>query len=74
MLLPDNISPQDSVYYNGSFVLQELMNVQRTNILDLYQLVSQKKEMSFQIFLLCLDWLFLLNEVQLEKDEVILCI
>lgn len=74
MLLPDNISPQDCVYYNGSFVLQELMNVQRTNILDLYQLVSQKKEMSFQIFLLCLDWLFLLNEVQLEKDEVILCI
>lgn len=73
MLLPDNMNPQDCVYYNGSFVLQEISNVQKSNIIDLYQIVVRKKEMSFQLFLLCLDWLFLLNKIHLDGEEVVLC-
>lgn len=74
MLLPDNIHPENSIYYNGSFVLDALQNKSSQKILDLYEAVKNKRNMSFSIFILCLDWLYLLNVAKLNaKGEVILC-
>ena len=74
MLLPDNIHPENSIYYNGAFVLEVLQKQSSQSILDLYQTVKTKKNMSFSVFVLCLDWLYLLNVAQLNpKGEVILC-
>jgi len=36
MLLPDNIHPGLSIYYNGSFVLEELKKMDNQTIMDLY--------------------------------------
>ena len=73
MLLPDNINPNDCIYYNAAFVLQELSFWEKRKILDLYQDISQKKEMNFFIFLLCLDWLYLINCIQMKNDEISKC-
>lgn len=74
MLLPDNIHPENSIYYNGAFVLEVLQKQSSQNILDLYQNVKTKRDMSFSIFVLCLDWLYLLNVAKLNsKGEVLLC-
>jgi hypothetical protein len=74
MLLPENIHPEHSIYYNGSFVLQELQKKSNQNLLDLYYNVKQKKSMSFSIFILCLDWLFLLNVISLDSnDDIKVC-
>jgi len=74
MLLPENIHPENSIYYNSVFVLQELKKEDRKELLDLYQKVKNQRSMSFPIFILCLDWLFLLGVAELNsKDEVGLC-
>lgn len=74
MLLPDNIHPENTIYYNGAFVLETLKSNTYNSILDLYQATKAKKEMSFSIFVLCLDWLYLLNIAQINnKGEVRLC-
>jgi hypothetical protein len=74
MLLPDNIHPKYSIYYNGAFVLQALQQQPMQNLLELYQNVKQKKNMTFPIFILCLDWLFLLNVAVLsDSGDVELC-
>lgn len=73
MLLPDNINPNDCIYYNAAFVLQELSFRKQRKILDLYQEISQKKEMSFHIFLFCLDWLYLINCIQIKNGEISKC-
>ena len=74
MLLPDNIHPENSIYYNGAFVLEVLQKQSSQSILDLYQNVKLKRNMSFSVFVLCLDWLYLLNVARLNtKGEVILC-
>jgi hypothetical protein len=36
MLLPDNIHPELSIYYNGSLVLEALQNKDNQSIIDLY--------------------------------------
>ncbi len=75
MLIPDNIHPQQSIYYNGAFVLKTLQGQKTQSMLDLYANVKQQKNMTFPVFVLCLDWLFLLNLVILNSDgNIELCI
>jgi len=74
MLLPDNIHPDNSIYYNGAFLLESLQKGKKYKMLDLYQVVKIKKEMSFSIFILCLDWLYLLDVAIINsKGEIELC-
>ncbi len=75
MLLPDNIHPENSVYYNGAFVLQAVQHNPALDTLGLYQHVKQLKDISMPVFILCLDWLFLLDVLILnEQGRVELCI
>jgi hypothetical protein len=74
MLLPDNIHPERSIYYNGAFVLQSLKKEGKYKMLDLYLEVKAKREMSLSIFILCLDWLYLLDVAKINsKGEIELC-
>ena len=74
MLLPDNIHPKYTVYYNGAMVLHALQKNKQITMLDLYQDVKQQSDISFSIFILCLDWLFLLDIAVInKKGEVMLC-
>jgi hypothetical protein len=74
MLLPDNIHPEQSIYYNGAFVLQALCNQRVMDLLDLYASTQDYRKMTMPVFVLCLDWLFLLNLVSLnDQGGVELC-
>lgn len=74
MLLPDNIHPENSIYYNGAFVIDVLNNEKSLQILDLYQEVKLKRSMTFSVFILCLDWLYLLDVARINsKGEIELC-
>lgn len=75
MLLPDNIHPELSIYYNGSLVLKELKEVDNQLIMDLYQNINEKNEMSFPTFMLCLDWLYLIEAAKInERGYIQLCL
>ncbi len=74
MLLPDNIHPNNSVYYNGALVLQELQRSDTQGLLTLYQNVRTHLHISFVLFILCLDWLYLINAARANKNnEIELC-
>ena len=75
MLLPDNIHTELSIYYNGYVVLKELKKENKQKLVNLYQKVKKINNMSFQIFVLSLDWLYLLNVAKIDKNgEVNLCL
>lgn len=73
MLMPDNIKPENSIYYNGGLVLQVLLKKVRANIFDLYYEVQKIRKMSFPVFVLSIDWLYLIDAAFVKDDEVILC-
>lgn len=73
MLLPDNIAPEDSIYYNGAIVLDTIQRVGQISLTDLFYEVNRSKNFSFSMLLLCLDWLFLIDCVSVQNEEVILC-
>jgi len=75
MLLPDNIHPELSIYYNGSFIIAELKRMDNQSIMNLYQNVKDKNDMSFPIFVLCLDWLYLIEVAKInERGYIQLCL
>jgi hypothetical protein len=74
MLIPNNIHPENTIYYNSAFVLKSLQDKGSSDFIDLYQDVKNKKNISFSLFVLCLDWLFLTNIAELnDKGVVNLC-
>ena len=73
MLVPDNIRPEDTIYFNGAKVLQVILEEKRLAIADLYVMLKKKSDISFATMLLCLDWLYLMDCVEVNEGEVVLC-
>jgi hypothetical protein len=66
MLIPDSVHPEQTIYFNGAFVLKTIQKHRILDMLDLYMQTKVEREMSLPVFILCLDWLFLLNLVTLN--------
>ena len=74
MLIPDNIHPEETIYYNGAIVLKTIRESKALDMFDLYVMTKSERELSMPVFVLCLDWLYLLNLVGLNNNgEVELC-
>lgn len=71
MLLPDNVHPNMSIYYNGMIVLKELKKSSEQNLLTLYEGIKKENGMSFSVFLLSLDWLYLIKAVEVDEQGVV---
>ncbi|MGE8004236.1 ABC-three component system middle component 6 [Lysinibacillus sp. NPDC093216] len=69
MLLPKNLNPLDSIYFNGAIVLKNLQNHdQGLDMIQLYNNVKKDKEMTFPVFVLCLDWLYIANLAKIDNE------
>jgi len=74
MLIPDNIHPEQTIYFNGAYVLKTVQEYGVIDFLDLYTKTTAIRQMTMPVFVLCLDWLFLLGVVTLNDDgQVELC-
>ena len=71
MLLPDNIHPELSIYYNGSLILNELKKTSHQTIMDLYYTIREENGMSFSVFVLSLDWLYLIEAAQITEEGIV---
>jgi len=73
MLLPDNIHPENSIYFNGATILKVLREDESLDFLELYQRAVAIRQMSFQTYVLCLDWLYIIDVAELQEGKVSLC-
>ena len=73
MLIPDSIHPKNTIYYNGAIVLNALQKYKKISLLDLFSEIKKEHEISFQIYLLSIDWLFLIDVAETKEGIVTLC-
>lgn len=71
MLIPDNIHPEQTIYFNGAIVLEELTKVVSSEISELFVNIQSTKKMSLPVFLLSLDWLYLINVIVVEDEGIV---
>lgn len=74
MLLPDTIHPKYSVYYLGALLLKRLQQNGGMSVVDLFVATKKESDISFKLYLLSLDWLYLINAAQINnKGDIVLC-
>jgi hypothetical protein len=74
MLLPEEMLPVNSLYFNGAYVLQALRDLRKTSLMDLYLDSRNLHQMQMPIFVLTLDWLFLAGFVTMtDGGDLELC-
>lgn len=73
MLLPENIHPENSIYYLSYLVVSILLVDNSVELLALYADVKKIRSLNFSVFILCLDWLFLAEIIEVKEGNVTLC-
>lgn len=68
MLLPRDILPTNSLYFVGGYVISSLKENNNIKLLELYLITKEKIKVSISIFILSLDWLFLIGVVMENKE------
>ena len=71
MLMPDNIHPEMSIYYNGYIILSKMNAKGNLGMVELYHELKEENAMSFSIYMLSLDWLFLIQAASIDENGVI---
>lgn len=71
MLLPDNIHPELTVYYNGALVIGELKKKKKQGFLELYRKLKDKHNMSVLMYVLCLDWLYIIDGAKVNDEGAV---
>ena len=73
MIVGKDIQPERKLYFLGGRVLDLLQkSTQEEDLITLYQSLNDK-EISINVLLLTLDWLYLLGAVKINKGKIIKC-
>ncbi len=73
MIIGKDIQPERKLYFLGSKVLELLQkSSQEEDLISLYQTLNDK-EISINMLLLTLDWLFLLGTIKIDEGKIIKC-
>ncbi|MBW1649572.1 MAG: hypothetical protein JRJ44_02615 [Deltaproteobacteria bacterium] len=75
MIIAKDIHPEKKIYYLGVSVLKELKNSdeKKLDFLNIYRELNKNKKIPMQLFILTLDWLFLLGAIESEKGYIKKC-
>ena len=75
MITGVDINPRRQLYYTGALVLNILNENKNGSIslMDAFQKLHEKEQVSFNLFSLTLDWLFILNTIVIDREGIKKC-
>ncbi|MCK9474084.1 ABC-three component system middle component 6 [Sulfurimonas sp.] len=74
MITNDDTNPRREIYYLGALTIEVLNNSNgKIPLLDLFQKVNEEEEITINLFLFVLDWLYLTDTIKQERGVVELC-
>ena len=77
MIVGQDIHPERKVYYWGAIILEALNsehgNSQVVSCVSVYETIKKDYDISAEVFLLALDWLFILEAIEGEKGLIKKC-
>lgn len=71
MLLPKDVSPINSLYFNGGNIIKILKKHKELGFIELFLETKASSKISMGIFALSLDWLYLAAVVRYNENEKI---
>lgn len=73
MIVSGDIKPDSDLYFLGSKVIEVLIdsNDKKVDYFELYQRVNSEIEISLNLYILVLDWLFIIGVVKNAENRLI---
>ena len=68
MILPIDNLPKYSLYYIGGLILKTMENNVSYNTSKLFDKVKENEEISYKLFVLAIDWLFIINAIKITNE------
>ena len=75
MIIGTDTNPKKQIYYISALILEELKATPMRTI-DFFQIyfeINKKEDISFNLFSLSLDWLFMLGAITQSENYLIKC-
>jgi len=75
MLINRDINPKREIYHIGALVLEILSDnpSSKMDFFEIYQHLNEKIKVSVNLFILTLDWLFILGLINKKRETIIKC-
>lgn len=75
MIVGKDTHPKRKIYYCGALIIEVLKEFSDTEILfdDIFELMKKRHQISIELFMLSLDWLFILNAIDGKDGKVVKC-
>lgn len=71
MIVNNNGNPERDVYYLGAKVIELLPNKDSFEFFEIFEKLSQTEKITVQLYVLVLDWLFLLGVIKKDKKGLL---
>ncbi|MGZ9697640.1 ABC-three component system middle component 6 [Bacillus safensis] len=74
MIIDRDSNPKDTVYYISACIL-EIISLNKHNVEDLYETLKKRynDSLEYTIYLLSLDFLFLIDKISISKEGFLNC-
>ncbi len=75
MIVSQNLHPQQNLYYWGAIVLEtiKILPNEEIEFFPVYEEIKKLYDISFEMFSLTLDWLFILGIIKNNKGRIKKC-
>ena len=75
MIINKDINPEREIYHLGALIIEILTNIPDTELdfFDTYQRLNEKIKVSINLYILTLDWLYILGLINKKEDTIIKC-
>ncbi|MCK9224009.1 MAG: hypothetical protein M0R46_08140 [Candidatus Muirbacterium halophilum] len=75
MIINKDINPEREIYYLGALVIDILNNnsYKKMDFFELFQALNEKIKISVYLYILTLDWLFILGLITKKQEAIIKC-
>ncbi len=74
MILPNNINPKNTIYYNSALIIKKMKVCDNKDFMNIYKILSKEINITLKLYLLCIDWLYLVNVIKIGiGGEIELC-
>lgn len=75
MIISKDMKPERQVYYLGALLLEVLRDApgRTVELFDMFEQMNSREVVSVNVFILTLDWLFLLGAISNDKGRIAIC-
>lgn len=75
IVINKDINPEREIYYLGAEVIEILKGIpmKDADLLDVFQLLNKRRRVSMNLFVLTLDWLYLVGSINHNEGCIVKC-